>query len=231
MQVTCQSLDNFGTAPDDPSEIVFGVKKVEWTEQMVSFLVSTTYACKNSLVKGLAQKQKLTGQLQDAISVGAERIIKKVRAINKQNGLLAADRAHAATEQARLVRDQAQKDNEASEQAKAVIRQRAAECEQTSTYSAYQAQENIISDLAQKTELISDITRNQKISRVSGVRDLAIERNNGELLVGIDENLQEHWAEYKKFGGKAISPRQVKHQLHDPCSQFKDNDENQTTAQ
>lgn len=91
-------------------------------------------------------------------------------------------------------------------------------CHSKKQYLLYQAQENIIDGFEQLAGWEANRARERRISRESGVRNLSEEYNNGVWIVQIKETIKEEWATYKKLGGKASTPKGVKHALENPCA-------------
>lgn len=91
-------------------------------------------------------------------------------------------------------------------------------CHSKKQYLLYQAQENIIDSFEQLAGWEANRAKERRISKESGVRNLSEEYNNGAWIVQIRETIKEEWTAYKKFGGKASTPKGVKHTAKNPCA-------------
>lgn len=100
-------------------------------------------------------------------------------------------------------------------------RQRLATCESKPEAATYNAQERVIAGV----EAIQGWKQNQaherRVAQASGVRNLWEERNNGEWIVQLQDELKVDFSEYKRLGGKAASPQAVTHKLPDPCADLR----------
>lgn len=105
---------------------------------------------------------------------------------------------------------------------KEIKMQRLEVCESTNESALYNAQEAVISDLEQIAGWKENQAKERRIAMVSGVRDLLNERNNGAWIVEITDGLKNDFAEYKRLGGKAKSPKTVTHKLSDPCADLRE---------
>lgn len=122
----------------------------------------------------------------------------------------------------RLVRLAAEKRDAATAATSAMRLQKTLEvCQAQKQFQLYQAQESVISTIDQIAGWKRNQAEERRIVAASGVRDLGEERNNGEWIIQLSDDLKGYFADYKRLGGKAKSPNSVKHLLKDPCSEEK----------
>jgi hypothetical protein len=100
-------------------------------------------------------------------------------------------------------------------------------CHSGNKYILYNAQEEIIGDNEQKAGCEANMAKERLIARESGVRNLSAAYSNGECIVTIKQDIKENWVIYKKLGGKASSPGNIKHTLKNPC----ESEENEAVPQ
>lgn len=214
MRASCADLDAFGGGKFDSDDVVFGVKKSEWTDQMVAFVTATASRCRTALRRDLYVRQRLTDQTDSQLFQRERQITAKARDIQKQNKAMLAQQEKDRREERRLQREEA-------DRAEKARRESLATCEGTPEAKLYNAQEDVVGTVEQLAALRTDAARDRKVVQVSGVRDLYRERQNGETLVQLNEDLKANFSAYKKLGGKAASPQKVTHQLQDPCASFR----------
>lgn len=122
-------------------------------------------------------------------------------------------------ELARKEQEQAQRDQAYQKERERIAQLNA--CEATQAYRLYEAQETVIEDIETQQSLKDAVARQKQLVSMSGVRRLDIERRIAEEQLDVQSALKEHWAEYKSLGGKAASPKAVKHTVEDPCDSFR----------
>lgn len=180
-----------------------------WEVQDFSDAISWSEACRNfgwqfakaGRVERLQIMQKRLKDQREADAHSAE-----VAANEKAQAAAAAEAGRREQETV------AQQRAEAAEAARLQ-----AVCEATPTAQRFKFQEQVITDLDLIASTKADQARERKIAANSGVRNLTNDYQNGAYLVDLEADLQGDFKAYKKAGGRAASPKLVRHDLADPC--------------
>lgn len=93
-------------------------------------------------------------------------------------------------------------------------------CQETREFKFYEVSEAVSGGIDAIAQAKDELKQQHKISAVSGVRDLYVERQIGERIVIAQDDIREAWPKYKGMGGKASSPAKVPRGINDPCDQF-----------
>ena len=96
--------------------------------------------------------------------------------------------------------------------------QRLKTCQSTPEYERYSAQENILSYVEELETSKAQQAHERRVAKTSGVRNLLEERQIGERIVNLNDDLKTEFARYKQLGGKASSPQKVTRERTDPCA-------------
>lgn len=215
VKISCKELDDFEQGKFDLMDSAFGVRKEYWDGGIKAYISKVAGYCAQTSINNMLASGHLVTSTQNKIYAWVDQVNDKVERIVNQN-----QRADAAVEAQKIAAAQAERARQiaaADAQRKDIIAAKAA-CEDTDKYKLYFAERSVVADIDQ----IADWRRNQakeaEIVRVSGVRDLAEERNNGEWIVQLRSDLKVAFADYKRLGGKAANPNSVKLRLSDPCS-------------
>lgn len=211
-KATCQELDRF---PDrnrstgglmNTDDVAFNVRIADWTPEVVEFLKSSADSCAADLLDKLAQKWQAENRrpYQPTINSINSRAEKIKRSLDTTLASVGKEKAARAKEQA---------DKEKQ--------QRLAACEATNASALYSAQERVIAGVENIAGWKENQAYERRVAQTSGVRNLREERNNGEWIVRLGDELKGDFAEYKRLGGKAASPQKVTHLLSDPCADLR----------
>lgn len=103
-----------------------------------------------------------------------------------------------------------------ADEAKRDLQNKIDQCHETPKYKYYWAADAVVNDIEGIKELQDGLADQRKISSISGVRDLAAERQLGEGIYETRQGLTSHFEYYRQQGGKAKSPAAVK-RVPDPC--------------
>ena len=166
---------------------------------------------------------RMKTEQQTLIDQQGSRNIQEPAITAKSKGDSADENERIETETALRKQQQAQQDEARTKQQEAADEQRKQQvlCESSKRFVLYETQEAIISNLTERARYIQARTRQNQLAKVSGVRNLTIEQEIGEALVGLDDDLKDRWIVYKMLGGSAKSPNTVKHTIANPCSAFR----------
>ncbi|MDE2098661.1 MAG: hypothetical protein KGL39_15510 [Patescibacteria group bacterium] len=97
-------------------------------------------------------------------------------------------------------------------------RDRENRCHQSREYAAFEAQEAVIADRENIARAQRIIDRQHQIRAVSGVEDLQALYLAGAMIASARTDMQSQWGAYRKAGGRAELPGNVRHDLPDPCA-------------
>jgi hypothetical protein len=194
--ISCEQLASFGSGAMDGQDIIFGVPRSQWTSQIAGQIQSMAWRCSHAATP---MTQAIT-QRANALAYQAQQ---QADGAARANALAARDRQAA------------------SSAAAADRRAQLTACEATPAHALYSAQEGIISGLENIADFRSAQSKERRITETSGVRDLRAERNNGEWIVELQDELKSDFAEYKRLGGKAPTPQKVTHAASDPCADLR----------
>jgi hypothetical protein len=91
-------------------------------------------------------------------------------------------------------------------------------CRASADYRLWIHQAGVVSLREQLADWKANQAQQRRYARESGVRDLAAERNAGEWVVQLSDNLKSEFADYRGYGGKAKTPARVTPpEGRDPC--------------
>ena len=210
VQTTCHDLEAFGSPQVGSDSNLFGMDQVQWTPEMISFLVGMAYDCQTHLIQDMSKQKKLTPQLTGLIHDHTERTAAKLHAVMDQNDALA--KSAAASDRA-----QAQSDREAKKQLAENARRLLVSCEDTKEYRFYDAEDAVMQDIDVLQGWDDNARQERRVSNFGGVRNLSNEYINAQGKVSAQDALKQAWADYKSLGGRAASPQKVRHRSADPC--------------
>ncbi|NNM70194.1 MAG: hypothetical protein HKM00_09585 [Gallionella sp.] len=222
MRVSCAEIDDFGKGKFDSSEVVFDVKKSEWTWDIFRFLDQKIGQCYSQFERELSTPGFLkigysTPQEREQIAIAQQHAQSKVNQIESENNIRTLAEK---TKQEETQRQEIAHRREAEAQAEIQQQARIEACKNSKPYQLFSVQEEIISNLEDKAHMKSGIAEDQKIIQVAGVSDLNRRYDYGLMIVRLDEQLKKNWITYKSLGGEATSLKKVKHQFLDPCAQL-----------
>lgn len=196
VQISCDQLASFGMGAMDGQDVIFGVPRSQWTAQIAGQIQSMAWRCTHGATP-----------LTQAITQKANNLAYQAK--QQADGQARADALAGRNQQA------------TASAAAADRRARLGACEATPDHALYAEQEAIIAGLQNISDFHGAQSKERRIAETSGVRDLRAERNNGEWIVELQDELKSDFAEYKRLGGKAPTPQKVTHALPDPCADLR----------
>lgn len=152
----------------------------------------------------------------------AENRLSKDAAIAARNIKIAQQQAAAQAEREAEARRVEERNRQAAEdrEARSRMAREVEYCRKGPAYLFY-FYENLILELREQLESVRAAQRHEReVATAGGVRDLAVERANGEELVQVRDNTAAAFAEYRSRGGKAKTPTAVRKTVSDPCPPY-----------
>lgn len=195
---SCQDLEALGAGAFNGAPVVLGVPRGQWSNDdtmAIAKLASRCLTGPNSQFLPPQARSNIGRSYTIAYQYARQDSAAHAREANLQKQANEDERRHAA---------------EALQQ-----------CDATPAARLYNVEERIIAGRGNLANYRSALAQEHRIAQTSGVRDLRRERNEGEAIVELQDDMKVDFEDYKQLGGKARSPDRVAHAGADPCAAFR----------